>query len=281
MILYNDYISIQQVPAIKVLVGHFLSTAAVPWLIDYEVLVLSRQFFFCNRNINKLVLIVSCAKRGFRLHWHVRFQTLMWLPTSFYCELFPQFLMWLPTRFYCELFPQFLVRSGSRDQGGGCWLLTCMDPIKEPPCWFADPSHKLGLKLFGLVVTPRWLKETCSLKTLQWQLGGIRGCKRNWEALINFHAVGGGVGALRVHLLYTVATICANTTTHHFLPAVSEYRKRHSRIFLTFPPHSPPVTPPPKGPIWEKFDKEVIKPAVREGAERSMDDYVSLWTCSE
>ena len=129
----------------------------------------------------------------------------------------------------------------------GCWLLTCMDPIKEPPCWFADPSHKLGLKLFGLVETPRWLRETCSIKTLQWQLGGIRGCKRNWEALINFHAVGGGgVGALRVHLLYTVATICANATTHHFLPAASEYRKRHSRILLTFPPHSPPVAELPK-----------------------------------
>ena len=118
----------------------------------------------------------------------------------------------------------------------GCWLLTCMDPIKEPPCWFADPSHKLGLKLLGLVVTPRWLKETRSIKTLQWQLGGIRGCKRNWEALINFHAVGGGgVGALRVHLLYTVATICANATTQRFLTAASEYRKRHSRIFPDFP----------------------------------------------
>ena len=80
----------------------------------------------------------------------------------------------------------------------GCWLLTCMDPIKEPPCWFADPSHKLGLKLFGLVETPRWLRETCSIKTLQWQLGGIRGCKRNWEALINFHAVGGEEGCGRI-----------------------------------------------------------------------------------
>ena len=69
----------------------------------YEVLVLFRECFFCNRNLNKLVLIVSCAKRGFRLHWQVRFQA----------------LMWLPTKFYCELFPQFLVRSGSQDQGGG------------------------------------------------------------------------------------------------------------------------------------------------------------------
>ena len=71
----------------------------------------------------------------------------------------------------------------------------------------------------------------------------------------------GGVGALRVHLLYTVPTICANATTHHFLSAVSEYRKRHSGILLTFPPHSPPVTPQPKGQIWEKyiskFDREV------------------------
>ena len=60
----------------------------------------------------------------------------------------------------------------------------------------------------------------------------------------------------------------------------------NSRILLTFPPHSPPVAPLPKDLFWEKhiskFDWEVvIKPAVRKGAERSMDDFVSLWTCSE
>ena len=150
-----------------------------------------------------------------------------------------------PQDFIVNCFHNFWWGVVHETKGEGCWLLTCMDPIKEPPCWFADPSQKLGLKLLGLVGTPRWLREACSIKTLQWQLGGTRGCKRNWEALINFHAVGGGVGALRVHLLYTVATICANATTHHHLPAaVSEYQKRHSRILLTFPPHSPPFTAP-------------------------------------
>ena len=42
----------------------------------------------------------------------------------------------------------------------------------------------------------------------------------------------------------------------------------------------------PKDPFWEKyiskFDWEVlIKAAVQKGAERSMDDFVSLWTCNE
>ena len=99
-----------------------------------------------------------------------------------------------PQDFIVNCFHNFWWGVVHETKGEGCWLLTCMDPIKEPPCWFADPSQKLGLKLFGLVVTPRWLRESCSIKTLQWQLGGTRGCKRNWEALINFHAVGGGVG---------------------------------------------------------------------------------------
>ena len=38
MISYNDYISKKRVPAIKVLVGHFLSTAAVPWFWSFDAI---------------------------------------------------------------------------------------------------------------------------------------------------------------------------------------------------------------------------------------------------
>ena len=138
----------------------------------------------------------------------------------------------------------------------GCWLLTCMDPIKEPPCWFADPSHKLGLKLFGLVETPRWLRETCSIKTLQWQLGGIRGCKRNWEALINFHAVGGGGWAHCGSICYTQWPRFAQ------MPQPNAFSQQRQNIenatlvfFLTFLPHSPPIRLLLKGPFWEKVYK--------------------------